>query len=81
MNSYDNALKMLVVGTGSRVNSSVNHDNCAPQLHLGNICANKIRSNKAVIVNGKPTDLLFVYRWVLAAVLAGLNVFRIVKTE
>lgn len=51
------AVKMLVDRDRQAcVNSSVNHGNCAPQLDLDNICANKIRPNKAVVVNGKPPD-------------------------
>lgn len=45
----------------ARVNSSVNHEECASQLDLDNICANKILPNKAVVVNGKPPDLFLVY--------------------
>lgn len=56
------AVKMLVDrGRQARVNSSVNHENCAPQLDLDNICANKIRPNKAVVVNEKPPDLFLGY--------------------
>lgn len=40
----------------ARVNSSVNHGNCAPQLHLDNICANKILPSEAVVVNRTPPD-------------------------
>lgn len=51
-------VKMLLVRhRQSRVNSSVNHEKCAPQLDLDNICANKILYNKAVVVKGKPPDL------------------------
>lgn len=56
------AVKMLVDrDRQARVNSSVNHENCAPQLDLDNICANKILPNKAVVVNEKPPDLFLVY--------------------
>ena len=56
------AVKMLVDRDGqARVNSSVNHENCTPQLELDNICANKILSNKAVVVNGKPPGLFLGY--------------------
>ncbi|CAB3250124.1 unnamed protein product [Arctia plantaginis] len=52
------AVKMLVDrDRTARVNSSVNHEDCAPQLDLDNICANKILPNKAVVVNEKPPDL------------------------
>lgn len=52
------ALKMLVDrDRQTRVNSSVNHGNCAAQLHLDNICANKILPYKAVVVSRKPPDL------------------------
>lgn len=52
------AVKMLVDrDRQARVNSSVNHGNCTPQLDLDNICANKIHPNKAVVVTGKPPDL------------------------
>lgn len=45
----------------TRVNSTVNHENCEPQLDLDNICANKILPNKAVVVNAEPPDPLLVY--------------------
>lgn len=55
-------VKMLLVRyRQTRVNSSVNHEKCAPQLDLDNICANKILYNKAVVVNGKPPDLFLAY--------------------